>query len=285
VWIAAGFLIYYNYQSRRALTEQRMLETARALSTVVDRELSNMQASLSALATSPSLVSGDLHAFYRQALMVQETHPGAYMILADETGQLLINTFRPFGALLPKRKVPDAVRQVYATGKPLVTDVFNGASSGRLQVSVDVPVFRDGRVIYDLAMTVPVDRFGTVLLQQHLPPEWVGTIFGNNQVIVARNRLEHEFVGRQASPALGQRMSDTAEGKAEFINFLGVTLFSSFSRSAVSGWTVMIGVPKANMRAEIWRWLWWTLAGTALLSLTGILLALRMARRMAQSRV
>ena len=155
VWIAAGFLIYYNYQSRRALTEQRMLETARALSTVVDRELSNMQASLSALATSPSLVSGDLHAFYRQALMVQETHPGAYMILADETGQLLINTFRPFGALLPKRKVPDAVRQVYATGKPLVTDVFNGASSGRLQVSVDVPVFRDGRVIYDLAMTCP----------------------------------------------------------------------------------------------------------------------------------
>jgi hypothetical protein len=25
VWIAAGFLVYYNYQSRRALTEQRML--------------------------------------------------------------------------------------------------------------------------------------------------------------------------------------------------------------------------------------------------------------------
>jgi hypothetical protein len=34
---------------------------------VVDRELANMQASLSALATSPSLVSGDLRAFYRQA--------------------------------------------------------------------------------------------------------------------------------------------------------------------------------------------------------------------------
>ena len=67
VWIAAGFLVYYNYQSRRALTEQRMLETARALTMVVDRELANMQASLSVLATSPSLVSGDLPAFYRQA--------------------------------------------------------------------------------------------------------------------------------------------------------------------------------------------------------------------------
>src|ERR1035441_10409701 len=108
VWIAAGFLIHYNYQSRRALTEQRMLETARALTMVVDRELANMQASLSVLATTPSLVSGDLPAFYRQACLVMETHPGAYIILADESGQLLINTFSPFGAPLPKRNVPDA---------------------------------------------------------------------------------------------------------------------------------------------------------------------------------
>ena len=47
-------------------------------------------------------------------------------------------------------------------------------------------------------------------------------------------------------------------------------MFNSFSRSATSGWTVVIGAPKAIMLAEIWRWLWWTIAGTALLSLTGI---------------
>ena len=126
VWIAAGFLVYYDYQSRRALTEQRMLETARALTMVVDRELANMQASLSVLATSPSLASGDLPAFYRQARAVLEAHPGAYIILADATGQELINTFLPFGAPLPKHSVPDAVRQVFATGKPLITKVFKG---------------------------------------------------------------------------------------------------------------------------------------------------------------
>jgi PAS domain S-box-containing protein len=283
VWIAAGFLVYHSYQSRRALTERRMLETARALTMVVDRELSNIQASLSALATTPSLVSGDLPAFYRQALVVLEAHPGAYLILADGTGQLLINTFRPFGAPLPKRNVPDAVREIYATGKPLITNVFNGASSGRLQISVDVPVFRDGRVIYDLAMTVPVDRFATILLQQHLPPEWLGRIFDSNQIEVARTRFAEKFVGRHAVPLLGQRMSDSAEGTAEAINFESVPMFNSFSRSATSGWTVVIGVPKAIMMAEIWRWLWWTIAGTALLSLTGLALALLMARRIASS--
>ena len=60
-------------------------------------------------------------------------------------------------------------------------------------------------------------------------------------------------------------------------------MFNSFSRSATSGWTVVIGVPKAIMMAEIRRWLWWTIAGTALLSLTGIPLALLMARRIAGS--
>ena len=144
-------------------------------------------------------------------------------------------------------------------------------------------MFRNGRVVYDLAMIVPADRFATVLLQQQLPPEWVGGIFDSNQVIVARTRLAEKFVGRQASPVLGQRMRDTAEGTAEIINFEGVPMFNSFSRSATSGWTVMIGVPKAIMMAEIWRWLWWAIAGTALLSLAGIALALLMARRIAGS--
>jgi len=110
---------------QRALTEQRMLETARALTMVVDRELSNMQAGLSVLATSPSLVSGNLRAFYRQAQAVLEAHPDPNIILADATGQELVNTFRPFGAPLPKRNVPPgAIGQVYAAGRPFLTDVY-----------------------------------------------------------------------------------------------------------------------------------------------------------------
>ena len=92
VWIVAGYLVYRNYQSRRALTEQRMLETARALSMVVDWELANIQARLSVLATSPSLASGDLRAFDRHARLILETQPGDDIILADATGQELVNT-------------------------------------------------------------------------------------------------------------------------------------------------------------------------------------------------
>jgi two-component system cell cycle sensor histidine kinase/response regulator CckA len=282
VWIAAGFLVYYNYQSRRVLTEQRMLETARALTMVVDRELANMQASLSALSTTPSLVSGDLSAFYRQAQMVRDAYPDADILLADATGQELLNTFLPFGTPLPKRGVSDAVQQVYATGKPFITNVFKGPVSGRLLISVDVPVFRDGRVVYDLAMTVPANRFATVLSQQRLPSEWIGVIYDSNQVIVARTRLAEQFVGQPAPPALRQLMRDNIEALAEVTTLEHILVFGGFSRSATSNWTVAIAVPKAIMMAEIWRWLWWTIAGTALLSLTGIVLALPIGRSVEQ---
>ena len=75
VWLASGFLVYNNYLIRRALTEQRMLDTPRALTQVVDRELASMQADLRVLATSPSLGAGDLEAFYQQAWVVEDTHP------------------------------------------------------------------------------------------------------------------------------------------------------------------------------------------------------------------
>ena len=283
VWIAAGFLVFRNYQSRRALTEQRMLETARALTLVVDRELANMESGLSVLATSPSVVAGDLPAFYRQAQVILGAHPDADIVLSDATGQELVNSDRPLGAPLPKRSIPDAVREVYATGRPVITNVFKGALTGSLRISVEVPVFRGGRVVYDLAMTVPVDRFATVLLQEHLPPDWLGRIFDGNQIIVARTRLAEEFVGRHAGPILGPRIGGSAEGTVEIVNFEGVPMFNSFSRSATSGWTVVIGVPKAVMMAEIWRWLFWGVAGTGLLSITGVGLALLMGRRIASS--
>ena len=197
-------LVYYNYQSRRALTEQRMLETARALTLVVDRELASIQASLSVLATSTSLVSGDLPAFYHRAQVVLESHPDSHIILSDATAQQILNTVLPFGAPLPKRSTPDTVCQVYATGRPLITDVYKSAVAGHFRIFVEVPVFRDGRVVYDLAMIVFPDRFGTVLSQQHLPPEWVGSILDSNQVVVTRTRLAEKFVGRQAGPVARQ---------------------------------------------------------------------------------
>jgi PAS domain S-box-containing protein len=282
VWLAAGFLVYYSYQNKQALVERHMQDTARALALVVDRELASMQASLHVLATSPSLASGDMAGFHRQSQAVIQQYPSADIVLADSSGQQLVNSFLPFGTPLPKRNDP-GMRRVFETGTPNISNLFRGAVTGRPLIGVDMPVFREGRVAYGLFMTVPVDRLGAILSQQHLPAEWVGVIFDNNQVIVARTPNPEVFVGKHVSPDLSRYLMEAREGTAEIFNIQGIRMLDSFSRSAVSGWTVGIGVPKAVITAELWRWLRWTIAATVLLSILGISLALLLARRITWS--
>jgi PAS domain S-box-containing protein len=69
------------------------------------------------------------------------------------------------------------------------------------------------------------------------------------------------------------------EGITEFTNVEGNPAFITFCRSSISPWSVVVGVPKASVMAEIYRWVGWTAAGAALLSLFGVALALAYARR------
>ncbi len=279
----AGLVVYHAYQQKRALLEQRVLETARALSMVVDRELAAMQASTTALATSDYLASGDLAGFYRQAQEVLHDYPGATFTLADATGQQLVNTFVPFGTPLPKRTKLDLVARVFETGKPVIVNLFKANLLRVPIVGVEVPVIRDGRIVYDLALVVPANRFSAVLSQQSIPPGWPATILDANRVVIARDRLEQSYVGLPAVPALIKALSETADGRVETTNRAGVPIVTMFSRSAKSGWAVGIGIPKAVMLAEIRQWLWWTTGGAILFSTMGIALALFLARRISGS--
>ena len=144
---------------------------------VVDQQLAAMQASATALATSPVLASGDLAAFNKQAQAVLQDYPaGAAITLTDASGQQVANTFVPLGTPLPKRVVWDQMQRVFETGKPVIINLYKGALTGRIVVGVAVPVILDGQVKYALMMTVPANHFEAVLSQQSIPPDWPATI-------------------------------------------------------------------------------------------------------------
>ena len=73
---------------------------------------------------------------------------------------------------LPRRVRADVVEEIFATGRPSVSNVFVGAFIGRLVVSIDVPVIIDGRVRYDLALTLPIDELNALLRGQKIPETW-----------------------------------------------------------------------------------------------------------------
>src|SRR5262245_37744278 len=92
--IAAG-------QNERAAIERGMLETARALSLAVDREVSTAIAALDALASSSSFQNADYAAFRPVAMRFLARHEG-WLSVVDEDGQQRLNTLLLLDAPLPR---------------------------------------------------------------------------------------------------------------------------------------------------------------------------------------
>jgi PAS domain S-box-containing protein len=279
VWLISGFLVFHAYTTKCDQVNNNMLESARSLAMVVDRELTTVQAALQGLATSPSFTDGNFAGVQQQALQLLESYPGADIIVADQTGQQLVNSARPFGTPLPRRNNPETVRRIFASGMPVISDLFYGALSKKPLISIDIPVVCNGKIAYDLAMTFPSERMFSVLRQKHFSRDRYGVILDSRTIVIARSRFPEKFVGKHANPGLLRALQRSPEGMTEFTNVEGNPAFITFCRSSISPWSVVVGVPKASVMAEIYRWLAWTSAGSALLSLFGIALALAYARR------
>jgi two-component sensor histidine kinase/PAS domain-containing protein len=283
VCLMAGLFVYYSYQHKRHSVESNVLLVVRDFSTAVDQELSTVQATLTTLATSPALESGDLGAFQHQIREVLRQYPDSQIALVDSTGQELVHSQVPFGQPLPKPNNPAAVRHVFATGRPVISNLFKGPLTGLPMVTVEVPVFRGEQVIYVLALSIPAKRLGSDLSQRSIPPGWTLAIMDRNLVLVVRSRLPERYVGTPTSPALAKRASEITEGSVEYIGKEGADLLSIFTRSATSGWLTAVGIPETEFSAEIWQSLKWAICGIALFLIISIGAALHFARRIAGS--
>ena len=281
--LCAALLIVYAHDRQRALVEERTLDVARALAQTVDRELARYQAAMLALATSPHLTSGDLAAFHRQARQAIRDLPGDVFVLSDASGRQLVNTERPFGEPLPLRAGPSQVRRVFETGKPAISDLFVGGTALRPLVAIDVPVRLENQVAYALAMAVFPERLGEVLKVQKIQPDWLVSIFDSRGTIVARSVAAERFIGQQGSPALVQRMAQVAEGRVETHTREGIPVVAVFSRSAMSRWSVAIGIPRSSITKALWMPIGWIIAGAVLLFAAGIVMAQRLGSRISRS--
>src|SRR5215217_2904734 len=112
--VGAGFGLYGLYQQQTHVATRNLSEIAAAVASVVERELSRRETTLRTLALSPTLVRGDLKAFYEYAKSVAPTTERT-IILTDLTQQQLVNTRVPYGEPLPRS---NSFVQLRATAKP-----------------------------------------------------------------------------------------------------------------------------------------------------------------------
>jgi signal transduction histidine kinase/CheY-like chemotaxis protein len=283
VSLAAGFLIINSYRQHRASLGQGTIATTRALMQAVDAELLGVQKALQALATSPHLAAGDLAGFHQQTRGALRSLAGNNVVLTDSSGQQVLNTLVALGEPLPRHGRPDHSRRVFETGEAAISDLFFGPVFKSFVVAVEVPVLSDGRVIYTLAMGILPDRISELLHRQNIPSNWVAAIFDSTGTIVARTHAPEQFVGKKGAPAFIARFVELAEGTVETKTIEGVPIFSSFSRSPRSGWTVGMGIPVADLTANVRRSIAFNAAIAGILLALGCLLATAFGARISRS--
>jgi len=250
-----GLLLSYGlYTNERARLDDSTLLAARALMRVVDAELIRSQSTAQALAASPYLRDGQLAAFYQQAREVlQTTGVGNHFVLTDLQGQQLVNTARAWGEPLPRIRDTTQLQRVASTGLPAISDLFTGAVLRTPVVSIDVPVLRNGTVVYVLSVGLVPNHFGKLLTDQKLPPEWIAGLLDAQHTIVARSLNPESTVGEKARPDFIQRLQRHPEGTLEGYSREGQPTFSAYTQSPVSGWTLGVGMKSTVLYQALYR--------------------------------
>ena len=276
-------IVFHNYEQDRKDANQRVLETARNIRLVLDSEVQRMTGGLQVLALTDSLRKGDFDSFRRmsQGFLEQYGKDGVVLV-SDRQGRQAFSSTTTDTASLPLRNNVAIIEQVYSTRRPQYSDLFTGAVKQRPVVTVEVPVMRDGAVLYDICFSPPIDIFQSIIEKQRLNQDWTISIFDGEGVSFARVPNVPNAVGQHAPPALLAKMSRREEATFPTTSLEGVPLITSVVRSRITGWTVAAGVAEGSLVAPLWRTLAITSVIGGVLLLVGLAFALRMATTIAR---
>jgi two-component sensor histidine kinase/PAS domain-containing protein len=230
--------------------ERMLSQVARTLSDSVERQLSNHVSSLEALATSIHLDTGNIADFSIEAQRLLDSRPEFMsMRLRRAADVALLAAVFPSDVRdnvpldqLPPPAAQEQIREVVSSKRPTVSDLHQ-IPGGEPFISVVVPVMRDGEVRFILSANLRSRAIGNALTGPALPENWIGSVLDRNRIILARNRRQDEFVGKLATESLRHEIERAANSFFFARSIEGQEMYSAFTTSPLSGWTVAVGAP------------------------------------------
>ena len=110
---------------------------------------------------------------------------------------------------------------MFSTGKPAYSDLFIGSVTRSRIVTISVPVFRDGQVVYEMSFNVPLGLFQRIITQQQPSDDWTMSIFDHNGVNFARVPNPEQTIGQSASSTLLPSLLSRDERRQAVHRFAG----------------------------------------------------------------
>jgi signal transduction histidine kinase/CheY-like chemotaxis protein len=298
---ASAWMAWQQYETHREALGQSLLGVARALSAAADRELATGLTLVQAIGNSPLIDEKRFQDFYNLSAKALASRPGAWMVLFEPSGQMVLNTLRPYGSAMPNvfeqdarlpppraDEVPrggaGAVRKAFETQRPVYSDLFEGQVSGSYLVAVSAPVMREGRMVYCLTIAIPASTFQPLVSGQARLRGSGAALFDSRGFIIARATNPEASVGKRVPADSRDVIRDSMESIYRGTNPEGQAFFAGVARSQISGWGAGVALDEDAAFGAIWRSMRASAVAAALILVTGIAAALWMGRTLARRR-
>jgi diguanylate cyclase (GGDEF)-like protein/PAS domain S-box-containing protein len=278
----SALFLLAEYCEERDQQSEEMLELARDIGREVDTHLLQARSVARALSTprrraapGPDLFSSAGADLAAAAL----GHP-VVVYRADGSGMRQVASG---GQPVPGGPDLQAIRTVLATRRAVIGPVATDAASGERSIAAHLPVLNDGKADYVLSVAIPAADLSALLAQRHLPQGWLAALLDGRGVIAARNRAADRYTGQPAMDSLRTAIATQETGELDTVTKEGVANFTVFARSPLTGYTTIVGIPRADIIGPLATRLLYLAGAMACMSVLGLLLARAMGRRIAGS--
>lgn len=240
------WLIVQTYASARTAVERNLRESVRALSLLTDALLRQHEAQLEGVAATLDPGPGNMASLDRKLRSLSRERE-CWFVLADTTGRQWINTSQPPGASLPTIIPPPDLLEAVRRGRTHISNLAASSVSARPVVRITVPVRGDAGQGWMLSCVISSDAVAASLLNQQIGVGWLISVIDREGRIVARSRDPERYVGGQASSGMFERTRENESGIVETVTLDGIKSHTAFHRSPLSGWTVILAAPRADL--------------------------------------
>lgn len=268
-----AFATYLGYQQAQELQNKRNRDLQRQVQVMADAigsQVQGLRSLVTALAETDAAQAEDFRAMHRMATRIVQADRGAESIsVVARDGTRPFSTLRPFGAELPGSNAVSVHHAIFESGSFAVSPVLIGATSGKVQVGVGVPLRINGQVRHVIRATMQRAALDALLEEQAWPIGWVATLLDQNYTVIARSHEPDRFVGRAIPPDAAAAIQS---GQHTFMTVMLEGQMMGVSAAPVPGtpWSVTVARPAPMLEPAVQD----TVMRVALLGMASVALAM-----------
>ncbi len=271
---------------KKLAVANELANTTRALQVAVDNVLVGQLELMKLLTTDASLDQGNLSAFNDRARRAVQTHrEWRNVVLIDSKTHAIVSSALP---MQPQQALTSWPTEVDTVRQSRTTYIAGVLASGKIVKEPTIhflsPVLRNGEVPWVVVVSMDPAPFNGIFSAQRLSASWTGAVLDKNLLIGGRSRDPQRFVGSRVTPTLAGHIAASEGGMFTSLNQEGQSVYTVFSRSPLTGWSVAVGIPAAEVNEPIQRIVTqWAAAGGVLIALA-LLMTARVGRGILRSR-